>query len=188
MRKEILDRVPLDRLFLMHRKNRYYLEGKAKWTAVEKNKLFVSIALFTAFLAWVVFCYFTIRYSPPSWNPPSYLLAVLFGLFILCFCGANFLKFLKANNLRKNAKLIVGKISGHKFDPISDTRHLVLYYAFTKDGKIFDGITNKVIWNDPQYFSDVKFRLLSYGDNLVPAFDDFVIVQLNEQDGEFDVL
>lgn len=178
----------------MHRKNRYYLEGKTKWTSVEKDKFILFNVLFLIFLAWAAFCCFTIRYSPQSWNPPSYLLAVLLGLVILCFCFVNLLEFFKARILTRNAKLIAGKISGHKFTEKSDTRHIILYYAFTKpNGETADGATKEVAWYDSQYFPKVKLRLLSYEKKLEPVFDDFVIVQLVEgenppEDDVFDVL
>ncbi len=184
MKKSILDEIPQERLFLMHQKNRKYLEGKRKWSSLESDKFIISAFLWAGNLSFVIFCFWFVFFFDITRElllkavlPIAFLffLAVVFGL-------KNFFEYLQASELRKNGKLIVGKISGHKMTEKGDSQHIILNYSFRDSkGDLLDGVTDELPWSNAQYFIPRKLKLsFSSPATTSPQIADFVIVQLIE--------
>jgi hypothetical protein len=134
MNNEILKNVPLEKLCIFHFKNRAYLEGKAKWTAKEKNKLKATISLSVVNLAVLIFgiwlLIFLFYFTKETFI--GFFIGCLVFLGLVAFNIYQLFEYLNAKELRKYGELLIGQVTDCKyFIENTDNPTIILSYIFT---------------------------------------------------------
>jgi hypothetical protein len=187
MNNEILKEVPLEKLCIFHYKNRSYLDGNAKWTGKEKDKLTAVTSLAVVNLAVLIFGIWLLIFLFDFIKEQFIIFFIGCFLFLglVAFNITELFEYLNAKELRKHGQLIIGRVTDCKyFIENTDNPTIILSYIFTTPTGENIRFTTSHIRDSGHYYIFKKFKFFSFEwfkREKTPKIGDFVIVQFFDE-------